>query len=260
VERLTAPVGEVVPLDRIRDALRSGGFDAITTTQNETALGVLADIGAIAALVREAPDCLLLVDAVSSAGGVPIETDAWGADAVVSASQKALALPPGLGFAAVSERFVARAATLADRGTYLDIARYEEFAAKSQSPTTPAVSLLFALDQQLADIEAEGLKARFERHRQMETECTAWLRRAESAGLGVTAVVRGDWRSPTVTCMRTEGKNAAILQRMRDRGFELGGGQAPLGQTSIRVGHMGDHTPGGVTAMLAVLEEVLRAR
>src|SRR5258705_10330840 len=120
VVRLTAEPGDVVPLDRIQDALRTGEFDSVTATHNETALGVIADMQGIAAVVRERPECLLLIDAVSSAGAVPIALDAWGADAVVSASQKALALPPGLAFAAVSERFVARPKTLPDRGVYLD--------------------------------------------------------------------------------------------------------------------------------------------
>src|SRR5438046_1503790 len=84
---------------------------------------------------------------------VHVGLDDWGADAVVSASQRALALPPGLAFAAVSARFVDRAKSVKHRGTYLDVLRYEEFAGKAQSPTTPAVSLLFALDRQMADIE-----------------------------------------------------------------------------------------------------------
>lgn len=261
VVRLTAPAGEVVALDRIRDALRGGkggqSFDAVTVTQNETATGALCDIAPIAAIVREHEDCLLLVDAVSSAGGVPVAADAWPADAVVSASQKALGLPPGLAFAAVSERLVERAKTLDQRGVYLDVLRFEEFAAKAQSPTTPAVPLLFALDRQLADIERETPAARFARHLAMRDACTAWVERAENQGLGISLVAAAGQRSPTVTCIRV-GDNAAVLRGMRERGYELGGGQAPLAKTSFRIGHMGDHTVRGVEAALAVLEEVLR--
>lgn len=258
VVRLTADPGDVVPLDRIRETLRSGDCDAVTATHSETAVGVLGDIAGIAALVRERDDRLFLVDAVSSAGGVPIAMDLWGADAVVSASQKALALPPGLAFAAVSERFLARAKTVAERGTYLDVLRYEEFARKAQSPTTPAVSLLFALDLQLADVERETLGARYARHAAMVAACTAWVNRAEQAGLGVSLVARPGLYSPTVTCIKITGTNAVVLQRMREQGFELGGGQAELKQTSFRIGHMGDHTVAGVEAMLDVLERVLR--
>lgn len=258
VVRLKTDPGDVVPLDQIRDALRGGGFDAVTATHNETATGVIADMPGIAKIVREHPDCLLLIDAVSSAGAVPISLDEWEADVVVAASQKALALPPGLAFAAVSERLVERAKTLKDRGTYLDVVRYEEFVAKAQSPTTPAVSLLFALDRQLADIEAETLERRFARHRAMRDVCTAWVERAEAAALGVSLVARKENRSPSVTCIRTK-ERVAVLQRMREQGYELGGGQAPLTHTSFRIGHMGDHTVAGLESMLDVLESVLRA-
>jgi aspartate aminotransferase-like enzyme len=247
-----------VPPDRIRDALRTGGFDSVTATHNETATGVIADMAAIAALVGEYPECLLLIDAVSAAGATPIWLDQWGADAVVSASQKALALPPGLAFAAVSDRLVERAKTLPDRGIYLDILRYEEFAGKGQSPTTPAIPMLFALDRQLADIEIETLERRFARHAEMRDVCTAWVERAEAAALGVSLVARKENRSPSVTCIRTQ-ERVAVLQRMREQGYELGGGQAPLTHTSFRVGHMGDHTVAGLEAMLEVLERVLRA-
>ena len=258
VTRLTATPGDAVSTDAIRDALRAGAFDTVLVTQNETATGVLADVGAIAAVVREHSDAFVLVDSVSGAGGVPIALDDWGIDAVVSASQKSIGLPPGLAFAAVSKRLVERARTLPDRGTYLDVLRYEEFVPKSQSPTTPPVSLLFALDAQIAFIQREGLAARFRRHREMMELCSSWITRASKAGLGVSLAAKPALLSPTVTCIRTPGPNSLILDGMRARGYELGGGQGELLKTSVRVGHMGDHTVGGVEAMLAVLGDLLR--
>ena len=258
VTRLKADPGDVVPLDRIRDTLRSADFDTVTATHSETAAGVLADVGSIASVVNERDDCLLLVDSVSSAAAVPISMDAWRIDAVVSASQKALALPPGLAFAAASERLVSRAKTLKDRGVYLDVIRYEDIAPKAQSPSTPAVSLLFALDRQLADIELETLEARFARHAAMRAACTSWVDRAEAQALPVSLLAKPHCRSPSVTCIKTREKPSAIRQRMREQGYELGGGQAELTQTTFRIGHMGDHTVLGLEAMLEVLERVLR--
>jgi aspartate aminotransferase-like enzyme len=258
VVRLTAEPGDVVPLDQIRDALKSRDFDAVTATHSETATGVLADMAGIAEIVRENPDCFLLIDAVSAAGATPIAMDDWGADAVVSASQKALGLPPGLGFAAVSERFVVRAKTVKDRGVYLDVLRYEEFAGKFQSPTTPAVSLLFALDRQLEDIERETLAARFARHRAMLDVCTKWVARAETNGLGVSLLSKAGHFSPSVTAIRSE-RSPEILKAMRTQGYELGGGQPPLTKTMFRIGHMGDHSVKGMEVMLEVLHRVLRA-
>ena len=260
VHRLKAEAGDVVPLDRIRDALKSGAFDAVTATHSETSAGILGDIAGIAGVVKEKSGTLLLVDAVSSAGAVPIAMDAWGVDAVVSASQKALALPPGLAFAAVSERLLERARGLDDRGVYLDVLRFEQFAAKAQSPTTPAVSLLFALDRQLADIELETLPSRFARHAQMAEICARWVDRAESGALGISMYAKAGRRSPSVTAIRTGTKPSVVLQRMREQGYELGGGQAELAGSTFRIGHMGDHTPAGLEAMLDVLEGVLRTR
>ena len=258
VERLTSAVGGVVPLESIRAALRTGGFDAITVTHSETATGTLADVAAVAAIAREADGCLVLVDAVSSAGAAPIEMDRWGLDAVVTASQKALAAPPGLALAAVSARLVERARDLEGRGTYLDVMRYEEFAARRQSPTTPAVSLLFALDVQMAAVEREGLPARFERHRAMAEACVARVGRMAAAGLPVAVVAQEGHRSPSVTAIRHE-QPRKVLDAMLARGYSLGGGQAPVAKDSFRVGHMGDHSVAGVERMLEDLEQVLRA-
>lgn len=258
VVRLKSELGQVVELDRVREALTTGSFDTVTATHSETATGVLADIASIAKVVHERSECLLLVDAVSSAGATKIALDDWGLDAVVSASQKALALPPGLGFAAVSERFVARAKALTDRGIYLDAIRYEDFSRKSQSPTTPAISLLYALDRQLQDIELETLDRRFARHRAMADRCAAWVERAETDHLGVSLLARAGHRSPSVTCILTTERTSSILLRMREQRFELGGGQAELKHNSFRIGHMGDHTVAGLEGMLEVLERVLR--
>lgn len=256
VVRLKSALGDAVPLDQVRDALKGGGFDAVTATHNETATGVLSPIAALGQLVNEQRDCMLLVDAVSSAGGTPIAADAWCADAVVSASQKAMGLPPGLAFAAVSDRLVERARKVGGRGHYLDLLQYEEFAAKHQSPTTPAVSLLFALDQQLADIEEETLDKRYARHREMAERCQTRIRRMESVGLGVSLTARAGLLSPTVSCINV-ASNKPVLDGMLKRGYTLGGGQSELAKTSFRIGHMGDHTVQGLTAMLDVLEEVL---
>ena len=257
VLRLASEPGDVVELDRIRDAMKKERFDALTVTHSETATGVLADVASIAALAREHEDCLVLVDGVSSVGATPSRLDEWGLDALATASQKAIALPPGLGFVAASERLVARAKQTPDRGMYLDLLRYEEATPKDQSPTTPAVSLLFALDRQLADIEAETIEARYARHRAMSDHCAGWIDRV-GAELGVRPLARRDRRSPAVTGLVPRANPAAIVKRMRERGYVLGGGQPPVKDTTFRIGHMGDHTVTGLQAMLAVLEETLR--
>lgn len=258
VTRLSAPPGQVVPLEQLRQALRSTRFDTVTVTHSETSTGTLADVAAVAEIVRAESDALVLVDGVSSVGAVPVALDAWGVDAVVTASQKAMALPPGLAFAAVSDRLLARARTLDLRGTYLDALRYEEFAAKNQSPTTPAVSLLYALDRQMMDFEHEGLDARYARHAAMRDAVVGWVERAGAAGLGVSVVAVAGHRSPSVTAIRC-ARAREVRDGMREQGYVLGGGQAPIAQDSFRIGHMGDHGVAGVESMLEVLERVMRA-
>jgi aspartate aminotransferase-like enzyme len=137
------------------------------------------------------------------------------------------------------------------------VLRYEEFAGKFQSPTTPAVSLLFALDKQLEDIERETLARRFARHKAMLESCTSWVTRAEAASLGISLLSRPGFFSPSVTAIRSE-RSGDIIKGMREQGFELGGGQPPLTKTMFRIGHMGDHSVRGLEAMLKVLDQVLR--
>ena len=121
------------------------------------------------------------------------------------------------------------------------------------------VSLLFALDVQMAAVEKETPDARYARHAAMMRSCTSWAKRVQASGAEISLTARDGTYSPSVTCIRVK-ENGPVLRAMRERGFELGGGQAELSKTSIRVGHMGDHTVGGVEAMLAVLEDVLRKR
>ncbi|HEX6966297.1 MAG TPA: alanine--glyoxylate aminotransferase family protein [Gemmatimonadaceae bacterium] len=259
VERIVVPPGETVPASLVAERLTRGAFDAVTMVHVETSTGVIADVGAIAQLTRELPDTMLLVDAVSSVGGVRVEMDAWGADLLLSASQKALALPPGLAFAACSARLLDRARTLEDRGMYLDLVRYDEFWHKQETSTTPAISLIYALDAQLDTIARHGLDARFVRHARMAEAAWQWVsaRREQGAHLGLLA--SPELRAPTVSCIRCDDA-PGVVAAMRERGYVLGAGYGDLAPTTFRIGHMGDHTVAGVEALLGVLDEVLAQR
>src|SRR5437879_5649654 len=142
--RLDVPLGCAVEPDMLRDALRRTPVDAVTVVHSETSTGVLQDVPALAAVAREFDDVLLLVDAVTSLAGSPVEPDAWGLDFTFSGSQKALALPPGLALGGASQRMLERAKTLPDRGLYFDLIAFEEATRKSQPPTTPAISAFYA--------------------------------------------------------------------------------------------------------------------
>jgi len=259
VTRVIAEPGEVVSPEQVRLALEHGSYDTVTVVHSETSTGALSDVAGIAAVVREASNAMLLVDAVTSVGAMPIEMDAWGADLVLTGSQKALALPPGLAFVAASERLLNRARTLLDRGYALDLVRYDEFWHKSQSPTTPAIPMLFALDRQLADIEIEGLPARFARHAQMARTCWDWVEMEAGADLSLEILAGEGERSPTVTCIMCDHPEY-VVRTLSEEGFVIGTGHGDLRRSSVRVGHMGDHTVDGLEVLLDVMGRVIRSR
>ena len=258
VTRVIAEPGETVSPEQVRLALEHGTYDTVTVVHSETSTGALSDVAGIARVVHEASSAMLLVDGVTSVGAMPVEMDAWGADLVFTGSQKALALPPGLAFVAASERLLNRARGLFDRGYALDLARYDDFWHKAQSPTTPPIPLLYALDRQLADIELEGLGARFERHARMARACWDWAEGLPNAGLGVDVLARDGARSPTVTCLLCDHPEA-VVRTLNEQGYVIGPGHDELRKTTVRVGHMGDHTVQGLEVLLDVMGRVIRA-
>lgn len=260
VTRLVAEPGDVVSADALRDALEHGEYDAVTAVHVETSTGARADIAAYGRAVGAHDDVLLLVDAVSSVGGAEVEMDAAGADVVLAASQKALALPPGLSFIACSPRAMARARELQDRGVYLDVVRMDEYWRQGETAGTPAIPQLYALDAQLAAIAREGLAKRYARHLAMAELVQGWVRErgargAEGPRVGILA--REGLRAPTVSCLTIAGDAARFAHLLRERGFEVGAGYGALVASTVRIGHMGDHTPREVRALLGAMDDAL---
>src|SRR6185436_19428394 len=172
VDRLDAGWGNAIDPAELADHLARHSrahYDAVTITHNETSTGVTNDVAALAEVVREeAPDALVLVDAVSSLGGMPVLVDEWKLDVCLASVQKGLALPPGITVAAVSQQALARAAKHPYRGTYFDFVSYKKNADDDSVPSTPSIPHFYALAKQLDDmLRTEGLEARFERHRRM---------------------------------------------------------------------------------------------
>lgn len=253
VETLAFDWGRPVDPAALADRLRGGGFDAVAVVHNESSTGVISPLADLAAAVRAAPggdDLILMVDAVSSLAGADVPCDALDLDIVLTSSQKAFALPPGLAFAMVSERAMARAATVPGRGYYFDFLELARYLDQDQTPATPALSLLCALDVQLDAMLAEGLAARFARHRAMQDAVLAW---ADARGFERYAAPGAE--SPTVSCLRTGGRlDVGALNRfLRQRGMILSSGYGPLKGETFRIGHMGDW---GVADVAELLEAV----
>lgn len=251
--------GEANTPDQLADALARKRYDAVTIVHCETSTGVLNPVAELTRVAHEAGDVMVLVDAVTSIGGTTFETDAWGVDFVLTGSQKCLALPPGLALAVAQERLLRRAEAREDRGLYFDLVAFEKNIRKNQPPNTPAVSLLYALEAQMRRIEEETVEGRWARHDAMAERVWRWVEAMRDRGVGISILAPEGYRSPTVTCLRVpEGWTGPRLSAaLAERGFTVASGYGKMKDELIRIGHMGDHTPDEVDALLEALEEVL---
>ena len=267
-DRVDVPWGRAVDPDLVRRALRrvraatgagERGYDAVTVVHNETSTGVVNPLAEIARAVREESDALVLTDAVSSLGGIPVETDAWGLDWVLAGSQKALAAPPGLVPFTVSERAEARAREVAPRGYYTDLIRYLDQHRKGGPITTPAVPVAYALDHQVRVIAREGLEARWARHERLRGRVDRWLE-GRGGELGFASAPAAGVRSPTVSCLRPPADLPApeLVGRLARAGFTLGGGYGAWKPDTFRIGHLGEVRESDLDALLEAIEETAR--
>ena len=257
VDRLDAGWGKAVDPAQLADHLasRRAHYDVVTITHNETSTGVTNDAAALARVVRdESPDTLVLVDAVSSLGGIPVRVDEWSLDVCLARVQKGLALPPGITVLAVSQQALARAAKIPYRGTYFDFLNYKKYADEGGVPSTPSIPHFYALAAQLEQmLRGETLEARFARHvvmRDLTIRRTANFARPASDRAHL---------SPTVTALEPAKPPEEIRNAMKKLGDNLGGGYGQWKERTFRIGHMGDIPLEDLAAMLDVLEEVARA-
>ncbi len=253
VDRYDVAWGEVHSTAELTARLGAGEYSAITVGHSETSTGALNDVRSISdAAHRHGVYCL--IDGVSSVGGAELRFDDWGLDYVLTGSQKAFALPPGLAFAVASEKYIELARGSASRGVYFDLIEYEQLMRKNQTPNTPAISLYFALNAQLDDMLDEGVEARWARHGAMQEEVLAWAARHE---LRIVASERG--RSPTVTAIELpDGTESGVFhQRLADRGVTVGTGYGKLKMKTFRIGHMGDHSVGTIRRCLRACDAAL---
>ena len=259
VDELHVPWGEAHDPEQVSKRLKDGEYDAVTMVHSETSTGVLNDVEALAGAVRAESDALVLVDSVTGFGAAELRPDDWGLDFVLTGSQKAFALPPGLAFAVASERMMAAAEEAPRRGYYFDLEFFARNHAKDQATTTPAMSVLYALDVQLDRMLEEGMQARWARHETMARRCWSWVEEMRARGVHVEVMAPEGYRSPSVTAVRTpEGiTGPEVTEAVREKGWVVGGGYGELKPGSFRIGHMGDHTPEELDGLLSVLEEVL---
>jgi len=235
--------------------LATGEFDTVTFIHNETSTGVLNPLEEVASVVRQHDDVCLVVDTVSSFSVVPTETDRLGVDVMLTGSQKALALPPGLALFTVSERAMERASSLPDRGYYFDFHEFAKNQAKSMTPSTPCISTIYGLRHQLDVIFAEGIENRHARHARLNRTVHEWV---EANGFEFFAPE--GYRSKSLTCVKNnkEIDVARLGQIMREEhAIQLDGGYGKIKGTTFRLSNMGDETDETIGNLLRCLDAAL---
>lgn len=255
VDRVDAEWGQPITVEMVAEQLKKGDYEILTIVHNETSVGLENPVEKIAKLVSDvSPETLVCVDAVSSLGGVEFLMDDWGVDFVLTSSQKALALPPGLGFAATSDRALHRAENVENRGWYFDLLKMEDYRLRNSTPATSAVTLVYALDRQMERIHEEGLQARFARHRDMAEKVREW---ALSKDFSLFAAE--GYQSKTVTTVSNthEIDIAELNQFLLERDMLIANGYGSLKNKTFRIAHMGETQPEDLNELFQSIDEFM---
>lgn len=258
VERVISEPGQPVDLVLLAEKLRKDKdqkIKVVTVTHNETSTGVINDLQAIAKLVR-AHGALLIVDAVTSFGAVDLPVDSWEVDVLVTGSQKALMLPPGLGIIFFSERAWRVSENCKSPRFYLDLRKYKKSLEQDTTPATPNVSLVAGLRESLLMMKEDGTEKIFARHVRLQQALRSGVK-----ALGLKLFVADEHASPTITAiLPPDGISVADIRKGLKEDFRIlvADGQEELKGKIFRIGHMGYVFERDILMTLASLESVLR--
>jgi len=254
VDHLSYDWGEIPSADDVASRLGERAATAVFLTQSETSTGVVSDLQPVAAAARDA-GALSVVDAISSLGAVPLETDAWGIDVVAAGAQKALMTPPGLAMVSASEAAWEKSATATSPSFYFDWEITRKGQSKLDAPVTPPVSLVAGLNVALGIILEQGLEAAFDRHVRLGRACREGVK-----AMGLELFSPDDDSSAVVTAVRApDGIDSdELVLLLRDRhGVTLAPGQGELKGKIFRIGHIGYYDVFDITTALAAVELAL---
>jgi aspartate aminotransferase-like enzyme len=247
--------GQPVDPEAVRAELAKGGYDAITLIHNETSCGCMSDLAAVMAVVRQFPEVISIIDVVSSFSAMEIPKDRLGIDIMITGSQKALALPPGLSLVAVSKRALERAETVSDRGYYFDLIEFQKNHENGMTPSTPVVPLIYALKSKLDEIKAEGLATRYARHARLNKMVRDW-----GYAKGFTLFPKEGCGSITLNCFANNlNFDLAALNKTLKNKHQLviDGGYGKLKGKTFRISNMGDETDATISVLLKALDSAL---
>jgi aspartate aminotransferase-like enzyme len=247
--------GQPVDPEAVRRELATGTYDALTLIHNETSCGCMSDLAAIMQVAREFPEVITIVDTVSSFSALPIKKDELGIDVLITGSQKALAMPPGLSLASVSKRALDRAAKTEGRGYYFDFVEFQKNHESGMTPSTPAISLIYALKSKLDDIKAEGIENRYARHARLNR-----MVRDHVFAHGFTLFPKEGYGSVTLNCFaNTQNVDLGVLNKVlkSKHGLVIDGGYGKLKGKTFRISNMGDETDETIASMLKSFDAAL---
>jgi aspartate aminotransferase-like enzyme len=240
--------------EMVEEALKTGKYDVVTVTHNETSSGIMNPVFEIGEVIKKYPNVVYLVDTVSSLAGAKVEVDKCGIDICLASTQKCLGLPPGLSVASVSDKAIKRAETVENRGFYFDLLNVVKRAKKDyQYPTTPSTPHMWALDFQLDRIlSEEGLENRFARHAHLADIVRKWAEK------NFSLYAKEGYRSNTVTTiLNTRGNSVAELNKeLAKRGFMISNGYGDLKEKAFRIAHMADRKEADLLALLSEIEDI----
>ncbi len=253
VEKVNVPFGKAILPEHIEGKVTED-IEAVHWVSNESSTGVFADSTAIADEVRnQNPDSLVIIDAVTSAFAMDLDLKNLEPDALIFGTQKALALPPGLGLMVCSERLLKKAETVENRGFYTDLIKIKKQSDVNYALTTPPVSLMYALDYQLDKILKEGMPACYRRHNEMADLVRNWAEKKLNGIFPDEGV-----RSNTIGVLnRGDLDFDAFHAALKDKGYEISNGYGGVKEKTFRIGHMGDLTPDRVKELLGAMDEIL---
>ncbi|MGI8605490.1 MAG: pyridoxal-phosphate-dependent aminotransferase family protein [Verrucomicrobiales bacterium] len=255
-EVLKVEWGRVITPEMVEKKLHAGGFDALTLVHNETSTGVMNPVAEIAQCVKARwPEVMIIVDTVSSFSAVATPLDSWGVDVILSGSQKALALPPGLSLFTASAAAMGRAASINSRGYYFDFLEFAKNGENNMTPSTPCLSLIYGLRHRLKAMLDEGLENRYRRHAELNELTAAWVRKN-----GFAFFAPEGFRSPSLTCVANNraidvSKFTSILRK--EHRIAIDGGYGKIKGKTFRVSNMGDETRESMSAVLAAMDDAL---
>ena len=252
-EVLEVEMGKAIKPDMVAEKLTSGKYDTLTVCHNETSTGVRSPVAEIGKMLRnEFPDVIFVVDAVSSMAGDKTLPSEMNCDVVFGSTQKCFALPPGLGVALVSDRTIERAKTVPNRGAYTDLVDIFEFEKKHQTPFTPNIPLLYALNKRMDLLLEETYDKVYQRHLDMAKYTQQWAKKH------FAMFPEPGYESITVSCINnTQNRNVKELnQKLAEKGYMISGGYGKMAEKTFRIGHMGEWNLSGIKEVIRLIDEI----